>query len=128
ASPANGQPAPTQSQPESAATPQAESVDGAAAADGNSSAPAADTAAGHADAPANDDAAQGFPQTASPEQGPLPSPVLTITFGDDSHFAVEHDVTNVGRADVAQNWHPELDVIPFGGGAPDLGVSRHQAV
>ena len=34
----------------------------------------------------------------------------------------------MGRSDVAQGWHPELDVIPFGGGAPDLGVSRHQAM
>ena len=36
-------------------------------------------------------------------------------------------MTNIGRSDVAQNWRPELDVIPFGGGAPDMGVSRHQA-
>ena len=38
------------------------------------------------------------------------------------------ELTNVGRSDVAQNWHPELDLIPFGGGAPDFGVSRHQAL
>jgi len=45
-----------------------------------------------------------------------------------AQFIVNQDVTNVGRADVAQNWHPELDVIPFGGGDPNFGVSRHQAV
>jgi pSer/pThr/pTyr-binding forkhead associated (FHA) protein len=40
---------------------------------------------------------------------------------------MQGDEANVGRTDVAQSWHPELDVIPYGGGAPDLGVSRHQA-
>jgi pSer/pThr/pTyr-binding forkhead associated (FHA) protein len=51
-----------------------------------------------------------------------------VIFPDGSQFTVTSDVTNIGRSDVAQNWHPELDLIPFGGGAPDLGVSRHQAV
>lgn len=56
------------------------------------------------------------------------TPVLSIIFPDGASFDVTADVTNVGRSDVAQNWHPELDLIPFGGGAPDLGVSRHQAL
>lgn len=64
----------------------------------------------------------GFPQSATP----LAS--LTITFSDNAQFTVSRDVTNVGRADIAQNWHPELDLIPFGGGDPNFGVSRHQAV
>lgn len=53
---------------------------------------------------------------------------LSLLFPDGSSFTVTGDLTNVGRSDVAQNWHPELDVIPYGGGAPDLGVSRHQAL
>ena len=53
---------------------------------------------------------------------------MTIIFSDGGSYTVNDDVTNVGRSDVAQNWHPELDVIPYGGGAPDLGVSRHQAL
>jgi len=53
---------------------------------------------------------------------------LSITFTDGATFDVTSDLTNVGRSDVAQNWHPELDLIPFGGGAPDFGVSRHQAL
>ncbi len=71
-----------------------------------------------------DQAAAGFPQAATP----LPAPMLTITFADNAEFSVKQDVTNVGRADIAQDWHPELDVIPFGGGDPNFGVSRHQAV
>ena len=54
--------------------------------------------------------------------------MLTITFADGAEYTITSEVTNVGRSDVAQNWHPELDVIPFGGGAPDFGVSRHQAL
>jgi pSer/pThr/pTyr-binding forkhead associated (FHA) protein len=63
-------------------------------------------------------------------QAPEPdhAPVLALVFPDGSSYTVANDVTNVGRSDVAQNWHPELDLIPFGGGAPDLGVSRHQAL
>ncbi|HEV7213830.1 MAG TPA: FHA domain-containing protein [Chloroflexota bacterium] len=72
-------------------------------------------------------AGAGFPQTAPPVAASA-EPVMTITFGDGSQFTVQDDVTNVGRSDVAQSWHPELDVIPYGGGAPDFGVSRHQAV
>ncbi len=96
--------------------------------------PAAASAAGSApiDVPASaapapappDGAASGFPQTAVP----LPAATLTITFSDGATFTVKQDVVNVGRADIAQNWHPELDVIPFGGGDPNFGVSRHQAV
>ena len=52
---------------------------------------------------------------------------LTITFPSGQTFTMQGDEVNVGRSDAAQNWHPELDVIPYGGGAPDLGVSRHQA-
>jgi len=67
-----------------------------------------------------------------PAEAPAPAgqstPVLSIIFPDGASFDVTADVTNVGRSDVAQNWHPELDLIPFGGGAPDLGVSRHQAL
>jgi pSer/pThr/pTyr-binding forkhead associated (FHA) protein len=61
----------------------------------------------------------------------LPAPAgagtLTITFPSGQAYVMQGDEINVGRSDVAQNWHPELDVIPYGGGAPDLGVSRHQA-
>ncbi len=52
---------------------------------------------------------------------------LNVVFPNGQSFVMEGDHAEVGRADVAQNWHPELDVIPFGGGAPDLGVSRHHA-
>jgi hypothetical protein len=51
---------------------------------------------------------------------------LTIIFPSGQLYTMQGDSADVGRADVAQNWHPDLDVIPFGGGAPDLGVSRHQ--
>lgn len=75
------------------------------------------------------------PQEAQPPR-PLPTaasaeaaqPALSITFADGATFDVTSELTNVGRSDVAQNWHPELDLIPFGGGAPDFGVSRHQAL
>lgn len=72
------------------------------------------------------------PQEALPAR-PLPTaapalPSLSITFADGATYEVNSDLTNVGRSDVAQNWHPELDLIPFGGGAPDFGVSRHQAL
>jgi pSer/pThr/pTyr-binding forkhead associated (FHA) protein len=55
-------------------------------------------------------------------------PVLTFVFQDGASYAVDHDVTNIGRSDIAQKWHPELDLIPYGGGSPDLGVSRHHAL
>jgi hypothetical protein len=58
---------------------------------------------------------------------PVGAATLTITFPSGQAYAMQGDEVNVGRSDVAQNWHPELDVIPYGGGAPDLGVSRHQA-
>lgn len=78
-------------------------------------------------------------QASAPPAGQAPAPpapapaipagtvVLTITFPSGQVFTMHGDVVDVGRADVAQNWHPEVDVIPYGGGAPDLGVSRHQA-
>lgn len=65
---------------------------------------------------------------ADPTSVPGAVPVLAITFPDGATYEVATDVTNIGRSDVAQDWHPELDLIPFGGGAPDMGVSRHQAV
>jgi len=82
-----------------------------------------------------DQEAQPQQEEAQPPR-PLPSagtaqpavPALSITFTDGATFDVTSDLTNVGRSDVAQNWHPELDLIPFGGGAPDFGVSRHQAL
>jgi pSer/pThr/pTyr-binding forkhead associated (FHA) protein len=87
----------------------------------------ADAAVSTPPAPApSDGAAAGFPQVALPL--PTPVPTLTIAFADNLLFTLKQDVTDVGRADVAQNWHPELDVIPFGGGDPNFGVSRHQAV
>jgi hypothetical protein len=58
---------------------------------------------------------------------PSTVPGLTLRFPNGSSCAVTAEITNIGRSDVAQGWHPELDLIPFGGGAPDLGVSRHQA-
>ena len=66
---------------------------------------------------------------AAPTAPPAPAGAgtLTITFPSGQAYAMQGDEINVGRSDVAQNWHPELDVIPYGGGAPDLGVSRHQA-
>ncbi len=74
---------------------------------------------------------------AAPVQGPnqgtgaIAAPdgtgTLNVVFPNGQSFVMEGDHAEVGRADVAQNWHPELDVIPFGGGAPDLGVSRHHA-
>jgi hypothetical protein len=68
----------------------------------------------------------------APSEVPVPAtaptpPVSTILFATGGQHEVTTDITNVGRSDVAQNWHPELDLIPFGGAAPDLGVSRHQA-
>ena len=67
--------------------------------------------------------------TAAPTAPPAPASAgtLTITFPSGQAYVMQGDEINVGRSDVAQNWHPELDVIPYGGGAPDLGVSRHQA-
>lgn len=56
-----------------------------------------------------------------------PGPTLTFNFPNGGQFVASQDVTNIGRADAAQDWHPELDVIPFGGGVPEMGVSRHHA-
>jgi pSer/pThr/pTyr-binding forkhead associated (FHA) protein len=72
------------------------------------------------------------PDASPPPAVPVPAsaptkPVLTILFATGGQHEITSDITNVGRSDVAQNWHPELDLIPFGGAAPDLGVSRHQA-
>lgn len=71
-----------------------------------------------------------LPETAVPLDSPadIGAPVLVFTFPNNSEFTMSVDAVNVGRSDVAQNWHPELDVIPYAGGAPDLGVSRHQAL
>ena len=60
-------------------------------------------------------------------QAQAPANTLTLTFPTGQTFSMQGDEASVGRADVAQNWRPEVDVIPFGGGAPDLGVSRHHA-
>ncbi|MDB5076206.1 MAG: domain containing protein [Chloroflexi bacterium] len=100
------------------------SADNGTSADG---AAPADNSAGSSPAAGPDTAAESSP-AATPDHAPATSSELIITFGDGSRYTVQSDVTNVGRSDIAQNWHPELDVIPFGGGAPDLGVSRHQAV
>ncbi len=79
-------------------------------------------------------AAQSAPGTADlPQLGSLApqtqtrAAILMLTFPTGQTFSMQGDEVNVGRADVAQNWRPELDVIPYGGGAPDLGVSRHHA-
>ena len=64
-------------------------------------------------------------QQAAPA-APAAAATLTIVFPSGQSYTMQGDVADVGRADVAQSWHPDLDVIPFGGGAPDLGVSRHQ--
>ena len=81
---------------------------------------------------ADSDASAAQPATAAPSvpapAAPVPSaPTLVITFPSGQSFTMQGSEANVGRTDVAQSWHPELDVIPYGGGAPDLGVSRHQA-
>jgi pSer/pThr/pTyr-binding forkhead associated (FHA) protein len=99
----------------------------AAPADQSPQAPSdADVTAAPPDATPPPDA--GFPQSAPPIAATGSAAALSIIFADGSQFTVQDDVTNVGRSDVAQSWHPELDVIPYGGGAPDFGVSRHQAV
>lgn len=90
-----------------------------------------DIAGGQIDASANQPA-QGtadLPQLGSlmPSQTGARAAMLTLTFPTGQTFSMQGDEVNVGRADVAQNWRPELDVIPYGGGAPDLGVSRHHA-
>jgi pSer/pThr/pTyr-binding forkhead associated (FHA) protein len=81
--------------------------------------------------PAAQEQEAGTQQPAKQEAG-QPEPdhtvVLGLIFPDGASYTVTNDATNIGRSDVAQNWHPELDLIPFGGGAPDLGVSRHQAL
>jgi len=87
-------------------------------------APAAPPAAEPADVPTPSTPADAAP--AAPAVG-ASAPVLTLVFATGGQHDVTGEITNVGRSDVAQNWHPELDLIPFGGAAPDLGVSRHQA-
>jgi len=64
---------------------------------------------------------------AQPPQAQTRAGTLTLTFPTGQTFSMQGDEASVGRADAAQNWRPEVDVIPFGGGAPDLGVSRHHA-
>ena len=103
------------------------------------SAPPQQTALPSQSAPPDQGAAT-FTPSAPPAPAPAPAATpaqpsvaatagatLTITFPSGQVFTMQGDEVNVGRADVAQNWHPELDVIPYGGGAPDLGVSRHHA-
>lgn len=77
-------------------------------------------------APADQGTAAPAPPGAPAVSG-APAGTLVITFPSGQTFTTQGDEVNVGRADVAQSWHPELDVIPYGGGAPDLGVSRHHA-
>jgi pSer/pThr/pTyr-binding forkhead associated (FHA) protein len=74
-----------------------------------------------------DVAAPSAPADSAPAAPAASTPVLTLVFATGGQHDVTSEITNVGRSDVAQNWHPELDLIPFGGAAPDLGVSRHQA-
>jgi len=64
------------------------------------------------------------PSPASASAAPV---TLTVTFPNGQTYMMRDDTVNVGRSDIAQNWRPELDVIPYGGSAPDLGVSRHHA-
>ena len=73
------------------------------------------------------DTNQGTGAGATTTMTPGGTGTLNVVFPNGQSFVMEGDHAEVGRADVAQNWHPELDVIPFGGGAPDLGVSRHHA-
>ena len=113
----NAQPAPATPTPTAAASVPIEAADQAPAV------PAADAQAVKPEAePATEDANAAAPAA------PSVAPVLTIIFPNGGQHEVTTDVTNVGRSDVAQNWHPELDLIPFGGASPDLGVSRHQAL
>jgi pSer/pThr/pTyr-binding forkhead associated (FHA) protein len=93
---------------------------------------AADAAAAPAPADAATTAPADQQAMATPaDQQAAPAPVgartLTITFPSGQSYTLQDESIDVGRADVAQNWHPGLDVIPYGGGAPDLGVSRHHA-
>jgi len=86
---------------------------------------------------ANGTAANPVHSTADLDEGRVapPSPAsasavpttLTVTFPNGQTYMMRDDTVNVGRSDIAQNWRPELDVIPYGGSAPDLGVSRHHA-
>ena len=94
----------------------------AAAPAGPSDGPATDQSAASSVDQSNVGAAASAPASTAAGAG-----TLTITFPSGQTFTMQGDEANVGRADVAQNWHPELDVIPYGGGAPDLGVSRHHA-
>ncbi len=61
------------------------------------------------------------------ETPPMETKTLIFKFPNNGQFISTTDVTNIGRSDAAQDWHPELDVIPYGGGVPEMGVSRHHA-
>lgn len=62
-----------------------------------------------------------------PRDSSSKEPVLTFTFPSGQTFTMQGSEAQVGRADIAQGWQPDLDVVPYGGGALDLGVSRHHA-
>jgi pSer/pThr/pTyr-binding forkhead associated (FHA) protein len=93
----------------------------AAVSEQSQAAPASATPAGPATVTA--------PAAAAPAAAPaaVPAGTLTFKFPSGMQFVASTDVTNIGRADAAQDWHPELDVIPYGGGVPEMGVSRHHA-
>jgi hypothetical protein len=70
------------------------------------------------------------PAPPTPQQAPAAATAgatLSITFPSGQVFTMQGEAIDIGRTDVAQDWHPALDVIPYGGGSPELGVSRHQA-
>lgn len=71
--------------------------------------------------------ATGDMSAASVPPPPLPTGQLSLIFPNGGNFLCQTATVNIGRADVAQDWHPELDLIPFGGGIPEMGVSRHHA-
>lgn len=130
AAPDAGVPAPTPIDPASGALPLpvmpsdqpvSGPDQGTAAPGGGANVVAADAS----DAP--EPAAAAVSTAPAPQQSaPAGAATLTILFPSGQAYTMQGDSADVGRADVAQNWHPELDVIPYGGGAPDLGVSRHQ--
>lgn len=66
-------------------------------------------------------------QSATAADTGVVAPALTFKFSGGAQFSPTTDVVNIGRSDAAQDWHPELDVIPYGGGVPEMGVSRHHA-
>ncbi|HZS86342.1 MAG TPA: FHA domain-containing protein [Chloroflexota bacterium] len=67
------------------------------------------------------------PPTPQPAPAATAGATLSITFPSGQVFTMQGEAIDIGRTDVAQDWHPALDVIPYGGGSPELGVSRHQA-